>query len=74
MKAEGVKKGVSDICLPYNCGNNCGLYIEMKVGKNKPSPEQVEFGEFVKSQFYQFHVCYSWLEAVVVLKKYLNLF
>ena len=74
MKAEGVKKGVSDICLPYNCGGNCGLYIEMKVGKNKPSPEQVEFGEFVKSQCYQFHVCYSWQEAVVVLKQYLKQF
>ena len=72
MKAEGVKKGVSDICLPYNCGGNCGLYIEMKKEKGVVSAEQKEFGEFVKSQHFCFKVCYSWFEAVAVLKQYLN--
>ena len=72
MKAEGVKKGVSDICLPFcNCKFS-GLYIEMKKEKGVVSAEQKEFGEFVKSQHFCFEVCYSWFEAVAVLKQYLN--
>lgn len=45
-KAEGVKAGVADIFLPYPTDRNaayCGLYIELKVGKNKPTTEQNEF-------------------------------
>ena len=72
MKAEGVKKGVSDICLPFCNGKFSGLYIEMKKEKGVVSAEQKEFGEFVKSQHFCFEVCYSWFEAVAVLKQYLN--
>lgn len=49
-----------------------GLYIEMKKEKGVVSVEQKEFGEFVKSQHFCFEVCYSWFEAVAVLKHYLN--
>ena len=34
FKQMGVKAGVSDLCLPYPKGVYCGLYIEMKYGKN----------------------------------------
>ena len=40
--------------------------------KGVVSAEQKEFGEFVKSQLFCFEVCYSWFEAVAVLKQYLN--
>lgn len=72
MKAEGVKKGVSDICLPFCNGKFSGLYIEMKKEKGVVSAEQKEFGEFVKSQHFCFEVCYSWVEAIAVLKQYFN--
>ena len=40
LKAEGVKAGMLDVCLPWpNCGKH-GLYIELKVGKHKPTEEQ----------------------------------
>jgi len=35
LKAEGVKAGVPDICLPVPRGGYHGLYIEMKAGKKQ---------------------------------------
>jgi len=76
LKAEGVKKGVSDIFLPAARGGCCGLYIEMKVEdekKAKLSDEQVEFGKYVISQGYKFVVCYGWKSAVYELESYIAL-
>lgn len=75
IKAEGVKKGVSDMFLPVRRGQWPGLYIELKklpgpgVG---PSSEQVAFGEFVQSQGYAFAVCYGWIEARNMIIAYLT--
>jgi hypothetical protein len=84
LKAEGVKKGVSDVCLPvpmwkgeanpskthYN-----GIYIEMKRkdGTIKDvKPEQAEFLEFVQSQGYYACVCFGWEQASKTLEWYLT--
>jgi hypothetical protein len=84
LKAEGVKKGVSDVCLPvpmwkgkaepskthYN-----GIYIEMKRkdGTIKDvKPEQGEFLEFVQSQGYYGCVCFGWEQASKTLEWYLD--
>ena len=81
LKAEGVRSGVSDICLPVKRGNCSGLYIEMKKPSLKPkrptskggcSDEQIEFGAFVQLQGFGFVVCYTWLEARDVIIAYLN--
>jgi hypothetical protein len=77
-KAEGVKAGVSDVCLPVCTKRNgwtdgySGLYIEMKKPKGRESEVQKEFGEFVQSQGYKYIVCYTWIEAVAAIKEYLN--
>lgn len=42
MKAEGVKPGMPDTHLPVARGGAIGLYIELKCGDNRPSPEQKE--------------------------------
>jgi hypothetical protein len=34
LKAQGVKKGISDICIPIPKDKYHGAYIEMKYGKN----------------------------------------
>ena len=72
LKAEGVKSGVSDIFLPVKSKDFSGLYIELKVGKNTASDKQLEFGEFVKSQNYDFHVVWGWKNAVNLIKVYIN--
>lgn len=39
----GVVKGVSDLFLAVPMGRKHGLWLELKCGKNKPTPEQIEF-------------------------------
>lgn len=71
LKKEGVKAGVPDICLPVPCGEYHGLYIEMKVGRNKPSANQKWWIEQLQKQGYRVEVCYSWGEAVKVITEYM---
>lgn len=72
LKRQGVKAGVSDIFLPLPRGGYHGLFIEMKVGRNKPTEKQREFIAFAKNEGYAAVVCYSAEEAIVVTKKYLK--
>jgi hypothetical protein len=74
LKAEGVKRGVSDTLLPVKRGQYCGLYIEMKKRGciNKTTPEQKKFGAFVQSQGYGFIVIDNWRIAADTLKAYLE--
>lgn len=72
LKAEGVKSGVPDICLPVARGRFHGLYIEMKVGKNKPTANQIQWLEALEGQGYQAKVCYGWQEASHVIESYLK--
>lgn len=71
LKREGVKAGVPDIVLPVSRGGYHGLYIELKVGKNKTSPKQKEWIENLKAEGYFAVVCYGWLEARDVIEEYL---
>lgn len=73
MKAEGLKSGVPDVCLPIPRGNYAGLWIEMKVGRNKPSANQQAWIKRLKAQGHHCAVCYSFEEAKVLVEWYLNL-
>ncbi len=73
LKAEGVKAGVPDLCLPVPRGVYHGLYIEMKVKPNKPTQEQKKWLEALRLQGHMTAVCYGWKEAVAVLEEYLFL-
>lgn len=70
LKAQGVKAGVPDICLPVPRGAYHGLYIEMKVGKNKPTKNQCEWIASLREQKYAVAVCYGWEAAAETIKKY----
>lgn len=75
LKAEGVKPGVSDICLPFPKGLYHGLYIEMKRADGVPSdvsPAQHEFQKFVAEAGYCAVVCYGWEQAVEAIQQYLR--
>lgn len=72
LKAEGVKSGVPDICLPVPRSGFHGLYIEMKVGKNKTTDNQDRWLEVLSEQGYKTCICYGWESASEVLIKYLE--
>lgn len=72
LKRRGVKAGVPDMCLPVaRCGYH-GLYIELKVGKNKTTNNQKDWIERLNEQGYLAVVCYGWEAAVDTLDKYLK--
>jgi len=81
LKAEGVRRGVPDIFLPWpNCGYS-GLYIEMKKPSVKPkresskgglSKEQIKFKNYALGVGFGFIVCYSWKEAAKALQGYIE--
>jgi hypothetical protein len=79
MKAEGLKSGVPDVFLPvkktYKSNGRvqyCGLWIEMKVGSNKPSDTQERWIALLIGQGYKVEVCYGSEEAIEVICDYLN--
>lgn len=72
LKCEGVKSGVPDICLPYPAKEYHGLYIEMKVGKNKTTSEQNDYLEWLMGCGYLAEVAYGFDEAKIILCDYLG--
>lgn len=73
LKRQGTKAGVSDIALPLPKGKYHGLFLELKVGKNKPSELQKEFISYVKENGYAAYVCYGHKEALKIINDYLKL-
>lgn len=72
LKAEGLKSGVPDVCLPIPSGPYHGLYIELKYGKNTTSPQQNKWIESLRSQDYRVVICYGWEAAAQIILQYLE--
>lgn len=72
LKAQGVKAGVPDICLPVPRGAFHGLYIEMKYGKNRLTQSQKDWLAALIHQGYAVHVCYTMESARVAIVNYLG--
>lgn len=72
LKRQGVKAGVPDLCLPVARGKYHGLYIEMKVGRNKPTDNQKTWLSGLADNGYAIAVCYGAKEAREVLEEYLK--
>ena len=73
LKAEGVKAGVFDLHLPVARGGFAGLWIELKVGKNKPTDSQKEWNRLMVEQGHDCHICYGWNEAKNRIEDFLAL-
>lgn len=73
LKRQGVKSGVPDVHLALPRGNYHGLYIEMKVGKNKTSKNQDEWIERLSKAGYCCAVCYGFEQAQKTIINYLAL-
>lgn len=72
MKAEGMKAGVPDICLPWPSGGYHGLYIELKAGNGKATEAQREWITALDSAGYKAVVCYGWAKARQVIETYIR--
>ena len=72
LKRQGVKSGVPDICLPVAAGGYHGLYIELKVGRNKPSENQEQWLEYLNKAGYMTKVCYGFQEARETIAGYIS--
>ena len=73
FKAEGVKAGVPDLCLPVPRGDRHGLFIEMKRRDGGTvSKEQKEWLARLTEQGYRAEVCKGWEEAARVIEDYLG--
>lgn len=82
LKAEGVKSGVPDLCLPVPIEGlhqwHHGLYIEMKrpglegTKNGGRSDKQVEWQKRLREQGYAVVTAYGWQAACWALKLYLE--
>lgn len=72
LKAQGVKSGVPDICLPVPRGGCHALFIELKVPGGKMNDTQYEYKDFLLSQGYVCEVCIGWNQARNVILSYLR--
>ena len=49
------------------------MFLEMKFGSNKLTPEQVEFGDTATAEGYLCRVAYDWLTAYNFILDYMGL-
>ena len=72
LKAEGLKPGVPDLCLPVARHGYHGLYVEMKSKKGRVQKSQRWWLEQLNAQGYKAVVCYGFAQAVDVITEYLG--
>ena len=74
LKAEGVKAGVPDLCLPVPRGSFHGLFVEMKPLKPKRNPldKQKWWLNELSKQGYDTYCCRGHHAAITVIQGYLN--
>ena len=72
MKAEGVRRGPPDINIDEPREDWHGMRIEMKIGKNRQTPEQAEWAHRLDARGYYVITCYSAADAWSFLMRYLG--
>jgi len=72
LKAEGVKAGVPDVCLPVARGGYHGLFLELKHGRNRATAEQSYWLERLTAQGYRAVVVHEFEGARDALIDYLE--
>lgn len=71
LKRMGVKKGVLDFHLAIPCNGYYGLWLELKVGKGKLTPEQINFINRKNSRGYHALAVWGFEAAKIVINEYL---
>lgn len=73
FRAEGVKAGVPDLCLPEPLHGYHGLYIEMKrLRGSKTTEDQKRWMAHLADRGYCVRKCKGWEEAAGVILDYLE--
>lgn len=72
LKRQGMKPGVSDICLPCASGKYNNLYVELKVGNGKASDNQLKFVDMINSIGGKAVVVYGSEAAIELITAYLE--
>lgn len=72
LKAEGVRAGVPDVCLPVARGRFHSLWIEMKRKPNRTSDAQREWLDNLRHYGHCAVVCWSADEAINTIMGYLE--
>jgi hypothetical protein len=76
MKAEGVKPGVPDVCVPIPVGKYAGLFIEFKRLNGVPSDvskDQEEWIANLSGVGYRVDVCYGWKHGMKTIREYFQI-
>ncbi len=79
LKAEGVKSGVPDMCLPVPIGVYAGLYLELKVPKHfgtksgGRSDKQINWHKRLRAQHYAVVTAFGWEPAIRAIQDYYEL-
>jgi hypothetical protein len=72
LRRMGLRAGASDIFIPRANKTHHGLFMELKVGRNKPTPYQLKFIEDMLKENYYACVCYGFEESIIVIKEFYN--
>jgi hypothetical protein len=72
LRAEGMKAGVPDLCLPVARGGYHGLFIELKAKGGRPTDEQKAWLRALTCQGYYACICVGWEAAKKRVEEYLR--
>ncbi len=72
LKAEGLKSGVPDLCLPVPRAPAHGLFVEMKTASGRLSASQRDWVARLTGNGYTVAVCYSVADAFEVITGYFD--
>ena len=72
LKAQGVRAGVPDLCFPAARHGYNGLFVELKVGKNKPTPQQREWLKLLNQNGYHAVAACGFDQARAVIDAYFD--
>lgn len=73
LKRMGIRAGVSDVFIGISRGKWHGMWLELKVGDNKPSKAQQQFMQDMRSQGYHCLWATGYPEARLLIEDYLAL-
>jgi hypothetical protein len=71
--AAGMLAGAHDLRLPVPRGRWIGLSIELKVGKGRPSEDQLRIGGLLEGEGWKVAYHWDWEDARAEIIAYLNL-